>query len=235
MRRALPLLLLALVGCGSAAPDELPPAYIAPPSPPPAAPPAGTPLPSGAADVVDPRRAGRAAIRAGRLRVGGRAVRGLLDPVAVAEAPTGDLLVVDGRTRELVRLHGRTLEVLGRADAGIGPTSVIAGGEFAYVADTGGDAVLVFDLRGRAVDPLRYVHLPGAPSALAIDRRTAFRVWVALAARNEVVGLPAHGRPRPVERFPTVRGPHRLGADPETGSVTVLGRGGAARVVAGPA
>lgn len=237
VRRLLPLLVIALAGCGSAAPGDLPaPAEFAA-SPPPSEPAAGRPVP--AADARDAVSAGDAATVRGRtvrsdreagvLRVGGRAVRvpGLLAPDGLAATATGDLLVVDARRRRLVLLDGRTLSVLDAAPAGVGPTRVVSGGRFAYVADTAGESLLVFALREGAVDPIRYVHLPGSPGPLAIDRARAYRVWVALPGRNEVVGLPAHGRPHLVDRLPTVPGVRALGADEATGRVTVLGSGGA--------
>jgi hypothetical protein len=131
--------------------------------------------------------------------------------------------VVDARTRRVVLLDARSLEEVADAPAGVGPTDVVAGGRFVYVADTAGEALLVFELRDGGIAPIRYVWLPAAPGAMAIDRETAYRVWVALPARNEVIGLPAHGRPRPIERFAAVEGARRLEADPATGRVTVFG------------
>lgn len=233
VRRALPLLLLLTAGCGSAPPSELPPPAAVAPSPPLTREPAGRALPAAAAraSVDDGRqvelggRTVRGDREAGVLLVDGRPVRvpGLLAPDGVAATADGDLLVVDAKRRRLVRLQPRTLAVRDAAPAGVGPTRVVAGGSFAYVSDTAGDALLVFSLEDGEVDPIRYVHLPGSPAAMTIDRRSAYRVWVALPARNEVVGLPAHGRPRPIERVPTVRAPSALGADPATGRVTVLG------------
>jgi DNA-binding beta-propeller fold protein YncE len=47
---------------------------------------------------------------------------------------------------------------------------------------------------------------------------------VTLTARNELVELPAHGRPHPLRRFATVRQPNSVVAEPVTGRVFVTGR-----------
>jgi DNA-binding beta-propeller fold protein YncE len=233
VRFALPLAALALAGCGSTPAAELPPPADPAPSPPLRAAPAGRVLP-GAPDLAGAEREARAAGRRvrsdrdrGVLVVDGRPVRvpGLLAPDGVSEAGDGRVAVVDAKQRRLALLDARTLRVLDTAPAGVGPTRVVWDGDRRfYVADTAGDGFLVFERRGdRELEPVRYVHLPGSPWAMAIDPRTSYRVWVALTARNELVGLPAHGRPRVVERLPTVRGPQAVSADPATGRVTVLG------------
>ena len=108
-------------------------------------------------------------------------------------------------------------------DAGEGPTHLVAdaAGRF-LVADTRGDAVLVF-----AADPLRLAsryRLPGTPYGLAYDG-TRQVLWVTLTASNEVVGLSTAGdRLREVDRFPSVRQPNTVAVDPGTGRVFVGSR-----------
>lgn len=242
MRRTLLLPLLVLSGCGSASDAELPAPADPAPSPPLTAEPAGRVV-AGAPDIAGREHAARVAgqvIRSDRARgvlvVDDRAVRvpGLLAPDGVVAAGKGRVAVVDARRRRLALVDVRTLRVAGTAPAGVGPTHVVWDGRRRlYVADTAGDGFLVLERRGDGLKAVRYVHLPGSPYAMAIDSTTAYRVWVGLTARNELVGLPAHGRPRVVERLPSVRGPRAISADPATGRVTVLGAT-AAQVVDDP-
>ena len=150
----------------------------------------------------------------------------------VATQPGGVASVASGRAVAVVSVRGRVLELydartlrrLGRVGAGVGPTHVVgdASGAHLYVIDTAGGALLVYDLRPRLELVRRYA-LPGAPYGVALDpvRR---RLWVTLTARNEVVELPAHGRPYALRRLPTVRQPDSLAVDPATGRVFVTGR-----------
>ena len=70
---------------------------------------------------------------------------------------------------------------------------------------------------------VRRVWLPGSPYGIALDP-VRHRLWVTLTARNEVVELPAHGRPHPLRRFPTARQPDSVAVDPGTARVFVTGR-----------
>jgi DNA-binding beta-propeller fold protein YncE len=67
------------------------------------------------------------------------------------------------------------------------------------------------------------VYLPGGPYGIAFDRPRG-RLWVTLPGRNELVGLPAHGRPHVVARHATVRQPDSVAVDAATGQVVVTGR-----------
>jgi hypothetical protein len=190
----------ALSGCGSAAVDELPPAAAPPRSPPLAVAPAGAvgPAPSG----VD-----RGPRRVARLDGGRR------------------LAVVRGRERVLEILAAGTRRRVGRASAGVGPTQVACLDRGpCYVADTRGEAVLVFVVGARPELTRRY-RLAGAPYGLALDpvRR---RLFVTLPGRNELVELIAHGRPHVLRRWPTVRQPNAVTVDERTGTVLVTGHGG---------
>ncbi|KQS65808.1 hypothetical protein [Modestobacter sp. Leaf380] len=109
------------------------------------------------------------------------------------------------------------------ADAGDGPTHVAADGQGRFlVADTRGDAVLVF-----GSDPLELqstYELPGNPYGLAYDG-TDQVLWVTLTATNEVVGLSTAGAElTEVARFPTVRQPNTVAVDPSSGRVFVGSR-----------
>jgi hypothetical protein len=190
----------ALSGCGSAAVDDLPPA---------AAPPRSPPLARGPAGAVGPARSG---VDRGPRRVamldGGRR-----------------LAVVRGRERVLEILAAGTRRRVGRAAAGLGPTQVACLDRGpCYVADTRGEALLVFAVADRPELTRRY-RLAGGPYGLALDpvRR---RLFVTLPARNELVELIAHGRPHVLRRWPTVRQPNAVTVDERTGTVLVTGHAG---------
>lgn len=108
-------------------------------------------------------------------------------------------------------------------DAGDGPTHVVADGQGRFlVADTRGDAVLVFGSAPLELDGT--YPLDGNPYGLAYDA-TDQVVWVTLTATNEVVGLSTAGDElTEVARFPTVRQPNTVAVDPTTGRVFVGSR-----------
>jgi DNA-binding beta-propeller fold protein YncE len=123
-------------------------------------------------------------------------------------------------------LDGRTLEILSRVSTGVGPTHVAcrtAGP--CYVLDTRGNAllVLVVSADGRAARISRRVYVRGGPYGIALDERRA-RLWVTAPGRNELSQLPAHGRPRVLRRWPTVRQPDSVAVDARSGAVIVTGR-----------
>ncbi len=114
-------------------------------------------------------------------------------------------------------------QLLTVADAGDGPTHLVADSQGRFlVADTRGDAVLVF-----GSDPLELqstYDLPGTPYGLAYDT-TDQVLWVTLTATNEVVGLSTAGEElTEVARFPTVRQPNTVAVDPSSGRVFVGSR-----------
>jgi DNA-binding beta-propeller fold protein YncE len=184
--RSLLLATLALVAAGCGSSSELPPAAGPDRSPP-----------------LDERPAGRIVATA---------------PVAPAR-PTEALV---DRGRKLVVLHprervlevydARTREVLDWAPAGAGPTHVVAGERgLAYVVDTTGDGLLVFETRGGLHVRRRYPLL-GAPYAAASDLRNG-RLWVTLTARNQLVELATSARPHRLNVYPTVRQPDAVAVD----------------------
>jgi predicted small lipoprotein YifL len=153
-----------------------------------------------------------------------RRVRVALQPGGVAAVDRGRAIaVVSVRERVLEVYDSDTLERLGRAPAGAGPTHVAAGeGGLAYVVDTAGDGLLVFDTRGR-LRVLRRYPLLGAPYGVASDLRNG-RLWVTLTARNELVELATSARPRRLGSYPTVRQPNTVAVDPASGRVYVTGK-----------
>lgn len=189
---------LVAAGCGSSA--SVPPAAGPDVSPPLDAHPAGRVVPAGSLP---------AAAVGGGTRVpvdGGRAVA-----------------VLDPRERVLELYDAGTRKRIGRAPAGAGPTRVVAGeGGLAYVVDTAGDGLLVFETRGD-LRILRRYPLLGAPYGIAADIRRG-RLWVTLTARNELVELATGSRPHRLNAYPTVRQPDAVAVDPASGRVFVTGR-----------
>ena len=198
------LVALALVAAGCGSSDELPPAAGPDRSPPLEGPPAGR----------------------------------LLASAAVTPAPRTEALVDRKRKRAVLLPRERVLEVydaatgqrLGRAPAGAGPTHVLAAeGGLAYVIDTAGDGLLVFETRGRLRIRRRYP-LPGAPYGAASDLDNG-RLWVALTARNQLVELATSARPHRLNVYPTVRQPDAVAVEPGTGRVFVRGADGAVQLL----
>ena len=192
LRALLVLLALAAAGCGSSA--DLPPAAGPDRSPPLERRPAG--------ELVD---------------------------TAPDPAPPTEALVDRGRKLAVLSPRERTLELydagtrerLDAAPAGAGPTHVVAGeGGLAYVVDTAGDGLLVFETRGRLRIRRRYPLL-GAPYAAASDLRHG-RLWVTLTARNQLVELATSARPHRLNVYPSVRQPNGVAVD-RSGRVYVHG------------
>jgi DNA-binding beta-propeller fold protein YncE len=153
-----------------------------------------------------------------------------VETLAAPEQPGGlaatdtTLAVVAVAAREIAFYDTDTLEQLAVLPAGAGPSHVVAGddGRF-YVADTGGDAILVYE----GGDEPRFVdrtNLPGSPYGIAIDPERG-RIWVTQTARNLVAELEiTELAPKLVADRPTVRQPNSVAADPESGAVVVVGR-----------
>jgi DNA-binding beta-propeller fold protein YncE len=81
----------------------------------------------------------------------------------------------------------------------------------------------VFRIDGDGLELTRRLYLPGGPYGIAVDHGRG-RLWVTLPGRNEVVELPAHGRPHVIARRATVRQPDSVAVDAVTGRVVVTGR-----------
>jgi DNA-binding beta-propeller fold protein YncE len=139
-------------------------------------------------------------------------------------AVIGDVAgVVDVAAFTLSSYDVPTGELLDVVDAGEGPTHVVADARGRFlVADTRGDAVLVFT--AGPLRPVGRLALPGAPYGLAFDPATQ-QLWVTLTGTNEVVGLSTAGAGlTEVARHPTVRQPNTVAVDPTTGRVFVGSR-----------
>jgi hypothetical protein len=153
-----------------------------------------------------------------------RRIRVATQPGGVAAVDRGRAVaVVSVRERVLELYDSDTLDRIARAPAGAGPTHVVAGeGGLAYVIDTAGDGLLVFETRGE-LRILRRYPLLGGPYGVAADLRHG-RLWVTLTARNQVVELATGSRPHELETYPTVRQPNTVAVDPASGRVFVTGK-----------
>lgn len=147
-----------------------------------------------------------------------------LQPGGVAVTDDGLVAVVGVRGLVMEVFEAGTLESLGRADAGEGPTHVRAGPDNRfYVTDTRGDAVLIY---GASPEPERVgrVSLPGSPYGIAVDSERN-HLWVTLTAKQQVVQFGLEGDSlREISRYPTVRQPNTVAVDPASGRVFVTGK-----------
>jgi len=150
-----------------------------------------------------------------------------LQPGGVAAARDGSVVLVvgvRGRQVQALRADGA---VLGRAPGGVGPTHVRAGpGGLFYVADTEGNAVLVFGVGPRGPRLVGRVATGGTPYGVAVDavRR---RVYVTLTASNTLRSFRIDGhRLVPDRTWPTPRQPNDVAVDEKTGQVVVAGTAG---------
>lgn len=143
-----------------------------------------------------------------------------VQPGAVEVTGDGRLLGAVGvRGRQLELFDTRALRSLGRLDAGVGPTHLVALGRSFFVVDTRGNSVLEV-----AVDPelvvRRRTRVNGRPYGVAVDRRRK-RLWITLTERNELVELSTRKR---VRVLPTVRQPNTVAVDERSGRVFVTGK-----------
>jgi len=157
----------------------------------------------------------------------GRRVRQVPAPlqpggVAAFRDPAGPVAVVGVRERA-VALYDAEGRELAREPAGVGPTHVEAGdGGRLYVADTDGNAVLLFRTRPD-LKLIRRIAVPGQPYATALDRRRG-KLWVTLTETNRAVQLTAEVQVRRQREFATVRQPNAIAVHEPTGRVFVASR-----------
>jgi DNA-binding beta-propeller fold protein YncE len=158
---------------------------------------------------------------------GGREIERIEVPVApggVAATDDGLVGVIGVRGLELEVFDASTLESLGRAEAGEGPTHLVVGPDNRfYVADTRGGTILVYEA---SPEPKQtgQISLPGSPYGIAMDPERS-QLWVTLTEENQVVQLAlGEGTLRELARYPTVREPNTVAVDTVSGRVFVTGR-----------
>jgi DNA-binding beta-propeller fold protein YncE len=147
-----------------------------------------------------------------------------LQPGGVAATEDGLVGIVGVRGLSLELYYARTLETIGRIEAGEGPTHVIPGPDGRlYVADTRGDAVLVYETQPRLTQVASISVPDGAPYGIAVDPERNY-LWVTLTAENRLIQYDISGdEPSEMERYPTVRQPNSVAVNPESGRVFVAG------------
>jgi hypothetical protein len=145
-------------------------------------------------------------------------------PGGVAASPDGSVVVVVGVRGRQVEAFSPVGSDLGRAAAGVGPTHVRSGpGGLFYVADTQGNAVLVFMVGAHGPVQIGRVGTGGTPYGLAVDA-TRLRLYVTLTATNELREYDIRGHRLVAGRsWPTPRQPNDVVVEPQTGEVIVAG------------
>jgi sugar lactone lactonase YvrE len=157
-----------------------------------------------------------------------------LQPGGVAS--NGEYVVVVGVRGRKIEAYDPDGRPLGTAPAGVGPTHVRAGpaGLF-YVADTEGDAVIIFRVTRSGPRQVGDVGTePGTPYGIAIDGRRGL-VYVTLTATSRLESFRIKGNGLvPAQIWPTVRQPNDVAVDAATGTVFVAGRDGSQLQLIGP-
>ncbi len=148
-----------------------------------------------------------------------------------ARQPGGVTPLDHGRQVAAVSVRERVVETFdvasgrrtGRANAGVGPTHAVSdGGNYLFVVDTAGGALLIYHLRPR-LEQFRRYPLPGSPYGIAIDNRR-HRLFVTQTELNQLTELTAEGRPHLVARYATPRQPNTVAVDEASGRVFVTGK-----------
>ena len=150
-----------------------------------------------------------------------------LNPGGVAVTKSGLVGIVGVKGLALEVYEEDTLDSVDIIDAGEGPTHVVAGPDDRfYVADTRGDALLVYDTHPELELAARVPLPAGAPYGIALDPRRD-DLWVTLTAENKLIRFALDGdTPRKVASYPTVRQPNSVAVNPASGRVFVAGRTG---------
>ena len=147
-----------------------------------------------------------------------------LQPGGVTPLDRGrQVAVVSVRERVVETFDAATGERTGRAPAGVGPTHAVSdGGDYLFVTDTTGGALLVYHLRPK-LELIRRYPLPGSPYGIAIDN-VRHRMYVTQTARNQLTELIVGGRPSLVARYATPQQPNTVAVDETSGRVAVTGK-----------
>ncbi|GLZ52838.1 YncE family protein [Actinomycetospora sp. NBRC 106378] len=156
---------------------------------------------------------------------GDRVVKMFTDAVQPAGlAPVGDLVgLIDVRKDDLTIYNVNTLNIVGSAPSGAGPTHLVADRHGRMIAtDTRGNQVLVFQPNASGPPTqVGAVPQPGGPYGITYDP-VRDRVYVASSGTNEVIGYDmTNPQPREVARVATAQGPYTLGVDPTSGRLYI--------------
>jgi len=151
--------------------------------------------------------------------------------IETALQPGGVTPLDNGRQVAVVSVRERVVETFdvasgkrtGRAPAGVGPTHAVSnGGNYLFVTDTTGGALLVYHLRPE-LELIRRYPLPGSPYGIAIDLRRQ-RMYISQTAINQLTELIVGGRPSLVRRYATAQQPNTVAVDESSGRVFVTGK-----------
>ncbi len=157
-----------------------------------------------------------------------RIVAAPAQPGGVASAVDGSVVVVVGVRGRRIAAYAPDGRQLGEAACGVGPTHVragAAGSGLFYVADTQGDAVLVFRAGPDGISQVGRVRtdVGAAPYGLAFDARRS-RLYVTLTGTNQLRSYRVDGATLVAERvWSTPRQPNDVAVDDATGRVVVAG------------
>lgn len=145
-------------------------------------------------------------------------------PGGVATSLDGSVAVVVGVRGRRIRAYSAEGKALGETDAGVGPTHVRAGlGNVFYVADTQGDAVLVYQTGTDGIRQVNRISTGGAPYGLAVDTGRA-RLYVTLTGTNQLRSYRISGTDLAADRtWATPRQPNDVAVEDTTGRVVVAG------------
>jgi hypothetical protein len=148
-----------------------------------------------------------------------------LQPGGVAAAGDGSAVVVVGVRGRRIEAYAPDGRPLGTAPVGVGPTHVRVGpnGLF-YVADTEGDAVIVFRVTATGPRQVGWARTQCcAPYGIAVDGHRGV-VYLTLTASNRLESFRIAGTGLvPGRTWPTVRQPNDVAVDEATGRVFVAG------------
>lgn len=150
-----------------------------------------------------------------------RTVPGPGQPGGLAATP-GKVAVLGVHSRTIEVIDTGSLEPIGTVDAGVGPTHIVADGSRYLVADTQGNAILVYATEPSIHQAAR-IATPGTPYGIAIDP-THHHLFVTLTARNLLAEYDTTPLiPTLIRTVPTVRQPNTVAVDPSSGTVYVTG------------
>lgn len=146
-----------------------------------------------------------------------------VQPGGIAATGNRFLALIAVSERVLQVYDARSNEVLGKVDAGTGPTHIETLGQDAFVADTEGDVIRRFRIGSEPVETAQ-VTAPGTPYGIAVDPRRK-RLWVTLTATNRLNGYSVDGpEMKKFASYPTIRQPNSVTVDPGSGDVFIASR-----------
>ncbi len=147
-------------------------------------------------------------------------------PGGVASSPDGSVVVVIGVRGRRIAAYAPDGRRLGETDCGVGPTHVragAAGSGLFYVADTQGDAILVFRAGPEGIEQVARVATGDAPYGLAFDAPRSL-LYVTLTGTNQLQSYRVDGTSLVADRmWSTPRQPNDVAVDDATGRVVVAG------------